>query len=123
MGKKNFLPMSNDAESSLMGGTGVYQNTTMPLPKTVKTRPWVMRMFSVLSFIGCVFGITVVGFSFKMVGENQVGYYNSEAGYREPGLYFQFPWTKEEMHFVNVGVEFLKLEQLTGTLKNTENHS
>jgi hypothetical protein len=132
MGKKNFLPVSiRDVELPLMsegpaaavaamGGTGVYRDTVTQnrrgLPKATKTEPWIMKMFSALTFLGLIFGGTIVGFSFKMISDNQVGYYNSEPGYMGPGTYFQFPWTKEEMKIVDVGIEFMKLERLMGVL-------
>jgi len=74
-------------------------------------------MFSALTFLGIIFGGTIVGFSFKMISDNQVGYYNSEPGYMGPGTYFQFPWTKEEMKIVDVGLEFMKIERLVGVLE------
>lgn len=127
MVKKNFLPVSTrDVELPLMSegpaaavaamGTGVTQNRR-GLPKATKTKSWVMKMFSALTFLGLIFGGTVVGFSFKMIADNQVGYYNNEPGYMGPGTYFQFPWTKEEMKIVDVGVEFLRLERLMGVLE------
>jgi hypothetical protein len=127
MGKKNFLPISQrDVELPLMGnvpeGTGVYRDTVTQnrrgLPKAVKTKSWVMKMFSALTFLGLIFGGTIIGFSFKMIGDNQVGYYDGESGYMEPGIYFQFPWTKEEMHIVNIGREFLHLENIIGVFNN-----
>lgn len=133
MGKKNFLPVSTrDVELSLMsegpvaavsamGGAGVYRDTVTQnirgLPKATKTKSWIMKMFSALTFLGLIFGGTVVGFSFKMIADNQVGYYNSEPGYMGPGTYFQFPWTKEEMKIVNVGIEFMRLDRLMGVLE------
>ena len=133
MGKKNFLPVNTqDVELPLIDGpaaavtameTGVYNDTVTirrGLPKATKTKSWVMKMFSALTFIGLIFGGTIAGFSFKMIGDNQVGYYNSEAGYMGPGTYFQFPWTKEEMKIVDVGIEFMRLERLMGTLSNDQ---
>ena len=131
MGKKNFLPVSThdvDVELPLRHegpaaatGTGVYRDTVTQnirgLPKATKTKSWVMKMFSALTFLGLIFGGTIVGFSFKMIDDNQVGYYNSEPGYMGPGTYFQFPWTKKEMKVVDVGIEFLRLERLMGVLK------
>ena len=133
MGKKNFLPVStHDVELPLMsegpvaavaamGGTGVYRDTVTQnrrgLPKAAKTKSWIMKMFSALTFLGLIFGGTIVGFSFKMIADNQVGYYNSEPGYMGPGTYFQFPWTKEEMKIVDVGKEFMRLERLMGVLE------
>jgi hypothetical protein len=135
MGKRNFLPvstrdvelplMSEGAAVSAMGGTGVYRDTVTQnrrgLPKATKTKSWVMKMFSAFTFLGLIFGGTVVGFSFKIIADNQVGYYNSdidsEPGYMGSGIYFQFPWTKEEMKIVNVGIEFLKLDRLMGVLE------
>lgn len=131
MGKRNFLPvstrdielplMSEGAAVSAMGGTGVYRDTVTQnrrgLPKAAKTKSWVMKMFSAFTFLGLIFGGTVVGFSFKIIADNQVGYYNSEPGYMGSGTYFQFPWTKEEMKIVNVGIEFLKLDRLMGVLE------
>ena len=121
MGKKNFLP--RDVELPLMSegpaaamGTGVYRDTVRR-PKATKTKSWVMKMFSALTFLGLIFGGTIVGFSFKMISDNQVGYYNNEPGYMGPGTYFQFPWTKEEMKIVDVGIEFLRLERLMGVLE------
>lgn len=130
---KNFLPVSTrDVELPLMsegpaaavaamGGTGVYRDTVTQnrrgLPKATKTKSWVMKMFSTLTFLGLIFGGTIVGFSFKMISDNQVGYYDSEPGYMGPGTYFQFPWTKEEMKVVDVGIEFLRLERLMGVLE------
>lgn len=132
---KNFLPVSTrDVELPLMSegpaaavaamgnmGTGVYRDTVTQnrrgLPKAIKTKSWVMKMFSALTFLGLIFGGTIVGFSFKMIADNQVGYYNNESGYMGPGTYFQFPWTKEEMKIVDVGIEFLRLERLMGVLE------
>lgn len=136
MGKKNFLPVStHDVELPLMSGgpaaavaamgnmgTGVYRDTVTRnrrgLPKATKAKPWVMKIFSALTFLGLIFGGTIVGFSFKIIADNQVGYYNNnEPGYMGPGTYFQFPWTKEEMKIVDVGMEFLRLERLMGVLE------
>lgn len=135
MGKKNFLPVSTrDVELPLMSegpaaaiaamgnmDTGVYRDTVTQnrrgLPKATKTKSWVMKMFSALTFLGLIFGGTIVGFSFKMIADNQVGYYNSEPGYMGPGTYFQFPWTKEEMKVVDVDIEFLRIERLMGVLE------
>lgn len=133
MGKKNFLP---DVELPLMSegptaavaamgvGTGVYRDTVTQnrrgLPKATKTKSWVMKMFSALTFLGLIFGGTIVGFSFKMIADYQVGYYNNEPGYMGPGTYFQFPWTKQEMKIVDVGIEFLRLERLMGVLEANE---
>ena len=143
MGKKNFLPVSqHDVEMPLMGGSaaaaaaversgllatmgsGVYKTTVTQnrqgLPKAAITKSWVMKMFSAFTFLGLIFGGTIVGFSFKMIGDNQVGYYDSEPGYMIPGTYFQFPWTREEMRIVDVGIEFLRLKQLSGSLGDDE---
>lgn len=128
---KNFLPVSTrDVELPLMSegsaaavaamGTGVYRDsvTQNRRPKATRTKSWVMKMFSALTFLGLIFGGTIVGFSFKMIADNQVGYYyNNEPGYMGPGTYFQFPWTKEEMKVVDVGIEFLRLERLMGVLE------
>jgi hypothetical protein len=131
--KKNFLPVSTHdvelpfmsggpaAAVAAMGGVGVYRDTVTQnrrgLPKAIKTKSWVMNMFLALTVLGTIFGSTIVGFSFKMISDNQVGYYNSEPGYMGPGTYFQFPWTKEEMKIVDVGLEFMKIERLVGVLK------
>jgi hypothetical protein len=131
MVKKNFLPVSTgDVELPLSEGlvasmgTGVYRDTVTQnrrgLPKATKTRSWIMKMFSALTFLGLIFGGTIVGFSFKMIAYNQVGYYNSSEGYMGPGTYFQFPWTKEEMKIVDVGKEFMRLEHLMGVLEANE---
>ena len=131
MVKKNFLPVSTgDVELPLSEGlvasmgTGVYRDTVTQnrrgLPKATKTRSWIMKMFSALTFLGLIFGGTIVGFSFKMIADNQVGYYNSGEGYMGPGTYFQFPWTKEEMKIVDVGKEFMRLEHLMGVLEANE---
>ena len=120
MGKNNiFLPVSqHDVEIAAMG-TGVYRDTvTRGLPKATKTKSWVMKMFSAFTFLGLIFGGTIVGLSFKMIGDSQVGYYNSESGYMGPGTYFQFPWTKEEMKIVDIGVEFMRLERLVVVVAN-----
>jgi hypothetical protein len=80
-----------------------------------------MKMFSALSFIGLIFGGTIFGFSFKIVGNNQVGYYyTNETSYVDTGIYFQFPWTKEEMKIANVGREFLRLDHLTVVVNKRE---
>jgi len=123
MGEKKFLPVSSerDVEMPMMGGPaaaaamGVYRDMVSQnihsLPKATKTKSWVMKMFSALAFLGLIFGGTVVGFSFKIVKDNHVGYYTNETGYMGPGTYFQFPWTKEDMHIVDVGgLKFLRLD-------------
>jgi hypothetical protein len=142
MGKnKNFLPVSQrDVEIPLVGSvagpaaavaamgqaglSGPYQEAVTQnrrgLPKATKTKSWVMKMFSAFTFIGLIFGGTIIGFSFKMIGDNQVGYYNSESGYMGPGTYFQFPWTKEELKIVDVGIKFMRLERLMGVLETND---
>lgn len=127
---KNFLPVSlNDVDIPLINGpkaavasmgTGVYKDTVTTIPKAVKTKSWVMKMFSSIAFLGLIFGGTIVGFSFKIVGDDQVGYYYKEPGFMGPGIYFQFPWTKEEMKIVDVGREFIQFKDFTGTLSTNQ---
>jgi len=130
MGMKKFLPINqHDIETALMGpnaavaamGTGVYRDTTVTrgrgLPKASRTTSWIMKMFSVLTFIGLIFGGTVAGFSFKMIGENQVGYY-SDSGFMGPGTYFQFPWTKEEMKIVDISKKTMYIDNIEKKFDN-----
>jgi len=128
----NFLPNRHDIEMPLTGnaavaalgmGTGVYRDTVQNrrhLPKATKTKLWVMKMFSAFTFLGLIFGGTIFGFSFKVIGDNQVGYYKSESGYMGPGTYFQFPWTKEDMQVVDVGYQFLRINRFMGGMLNDE---
>jgi hypothetical protein len=120
MSKKNFLPLSqHEVEMPMMNegavaavaamGSNVYNDTvTQNKAKGNKAKTWFMKMFSVFLFIGLIFGGTVMGFSVKIISDNQVGYYNNEPGYVTSGVYFQFPWTKEEMHIVDVGPNITK---------------
>ena len=126
MGKKNiFLPVNTQEShvelpfmSENVAARGLPKATS--LPKATKAKPWVMKMFSTLTFLGLIFGGTIAGFSFKIIDDNQVGYYNSEPGYMDPGIYFQFPWTTEKMRVVNVGKEYLSFNNLVGVVKNQE---
>jgi hypothetical protein len=110
--------MSEDRSAAAVAAMGA---VTRRLPKATKTKPWVMKMVSTLAFLALIFGGTITGFSFKMIADNQVGYYDSEPGYMGPGTYFQFPWTTEQMQVVNVGAEFLQLNNLMGVLLNHGN--
>ncbi len=118
MGKKIFLPVSTQephVELPFMSENVAARG----LPKATKAKPWVMKMFSTLTFLGLIFGGTIAGFSFKIINDDQVGYYNSEPGYMGPGIYFQFPWTTEKMNVVNMG-GFLSFNNLVGVVENQE---
>ena len=127
---KNFLPLKqNDVENPLMDsheaavaamGLEVLARNG---PKVVRTRSWVMRLFSAFTCMGLIFGSTVMGFSFKMVNDSQVGFFSSETGYFGPGIYLQFPWTLEEMHIVDVGVNVLKLNHLTSVFNGDQEYT
>jgi hypothetical protein len=127
---KNFLPLKqNDVENPLMNsheaavaamGLEVLARNG---PKVVRTRSWVMRLFSAFTCMGLIFGSTVMGFSFKMVNDSQVGFFSSETGYFGPGIYLQFPWTLEEMHIVDVGVNVLKLNHLTSVFNGDQEYT
>ena len=87
--------------------------------KSLKSKSWVVNLFSIFTFLTLLFGGTLFGFSFKLVGENQIGYYENEMGYYLPGSYFQFPWNKQIFHIVNVGIEHLQINDIQFTsLKN-----
>jgi hypothetical protein len=132
MSKKNFLPVNQrDVEIPLMerhnaavaalGGLEVYKNNLIEnsgLPKARKTKSWIMKMFSALTFLGLIFGGTIIGFSFKVIGINQIGYYNNEKGYMSEGVYFQFPWTKEEMHIINIGTQYMEMNNIPGVFND-----
>jgi len=127
---KNFLPLKqNDVENPLMDsheaavaamGLEVLARNG---PKVVRTRSWVMRLFSAFTCMGLIFGSTVMGFSFKMVNDSQVGFFSSETEYFGPGIYLQFPWTLEEMHIVDVGVNVLKLNHLTSVFNGDQEYT
>jgi hypothetical protein len=127
---KNFLPVkqhdvenplmdSHEAAVAAMGLEVLARNG----PKVVRTRSWVMRLFSAFTCMGLIFGSTVMGFSFKMVNDSQVGFFSSETGYFGPGIYLQFPWTLEEMHIVDVGVNVLKLNHLTSVFNGDQEYT
>jgi hypothetical protein len=105
MTKKNFLPMT------ISDMPNVYKPTTSAIKMGSKS-PWLTKIFSVLAFLSVIFGGTIMGFSFKTVRDGQVGYYNNEPGYFTKGMYFQLPWTFEDMNIVDVGLGFLDFEKV-----------
>jgi hypothetical protein len=114
------LPLIGPAAAvAAMGGTDVHLDKNRRRVAN-KTKSCVMKMFSTIAFLCLIFGGTIFGFSFKIIADNQVGYYNNEPGHIGPGTYFQFPWTKEEMKVVNVGIEFLMFELLMGGGTNNQ---
>ncbi|MGL5961121.1 MAG: hypothetical protein ACRCZ0_04145, partial [Cetobacterium sp.] len=101
------------------GSLGYYdminiENLNKNMVKSLKAKSWAMNMLSIFTFLILLFGGTLFGFSFKLVGEKQVGYYDNEIGYYEPGSYFQFPWMKHQFHIINIGIEHLQLNDITG---------
>lgn len=89
----------------------VYKPTTSAIKMGSKS-PWLTKLFSVLAFLSVIFGGTIMGFSFKTVSDNQVGYYINEPGYFTKGMYFQLPWATVDMNIVDVGLNFLDFEKV-----------
>ena len=89
----------------------VYKPTTSAIKMGSKS-PWLTKMFTVLTFLSVIFGGTIMGFSFKTVSDNQVGYYINEPGYFTKGMYFQLPWAAVDMNIVDVGLNFLDFEKV-----------
>lgn len=94
--------------------TNVYKPTTSAIKMKSKS-PLIAKLFSALTFLSVIFGGTIVGFSFKTVRENQVGYYVNEPGYFSKGTYFQLPWATDDMNIVDVGLGFLDFKKLMGS--------
>jgi hypothetical protein len=105
MTKKNFLPMT------MSDMPNVYKPTTSAIKMGSKS-PWLTKLFTVLTFLSVIFGGTIMGFSFKTVSDNQVGYYANEPGYFSKGMYFQLPWAAVDMNIVDVGLNFLDFEKV-----------
>jgi hypothetical protein len=112
----------HDLEKNTLGYYDMINIETLnkKMIKSLKTKSWLMNILSIFTFLTLLFGGTLFGFSFKLVGEKQIGYYNNEIGYYEPGSYFQFPWMKQQFHIINVGIEHLQLHDITGYL-STDN--
>lgn len=114
MGKqRQFLPQLDIEDPPLLG-----TRVSRMAPTMVRTKSWVYRMFSVFGICTILFGGTIFGLSFHMIGENQVGYYDQLNEIYYPGIYFKLPWTKEELHILDVGVERLTISEIKGKSMN-----
>lgn len=111
MSNKKFLPInSSDVEIPLMKGGIPVEDSFEKSSRNRKGRPKTcfMKFLSVFTFMGLIFGATVLGFSFNLIGSDQIGYYKNGEGFMGKGIYFNFPWIKERMKVISIRPEITK---------------
>jgi hypothetical protein len=111
MSNKKFLPInSSDIEIPLIKGGIPVEDSFEKSSRNRKGRPKTcfMKFLSVFTFMGLIFGATVLGFSFNLIGSDQIGYYKNGEGFMGKGIYFNFPWIKERMKVISIRPEITK---------------